>query len=229
METNAQEGGRYPDRLTLPIQPNIHLLSSSIHPSPLYTPLPDYHRRKKQLDFILCSCSIMLLLYEEVDLWPVFISETLCCCHDTTAQRKPTELFQDVSKTALTFFFFLRLTFTPSTDTTMLTFFFLMFFTLNSYCREKTGKHMFINMLVINVWINTEDWLALKTHSRAAFCRVRIFFMLKKLENNQKTQRKIQKRIEKLIKIIMKQFYLLTVNSSQIWKSNTLTAKWTIS
>lgn len=42
-------------------------------------------------------------------------------------------------KGTLTFFFFLRLTLTPSTDTTMLTFFFLMFFTLNSYC-EKTKK-----------------------------------------------------------------------------------------
>lgn len=47
-------------------------------------------------------------------------------------------------KTSLTFFFFLKLTFTPSTDTTMLTFFFLMFFTLNSYCKEKTNRDVLI-------------------------------------------------------------------------------------
>lgn len=77
------------------------------------------------------------------------------CAVAMTPPHKEIELFQDVSKTSLTFFFFLRLTFTPSTDTTMLTFFFLMFFTLNSYCREKTGKHMLINILV---WIkNTAD------------------------------------------------------------------------
>lgn len=34
-----------------------------------------------------------------------------------------------------TFFFFFRMTFTPSTDTMRLTFFFLMFLALNSYCR----------------------------------------------------------------------------------------------
>lgn len=34
-----------------------------------------------------------------------------------------------------TFFFFFRITFTPSTDTMRLTFFFLMFLALNSYCR----------------------------------------------------------------------------------------------
>lgn len=38
-----------------------------------------------------------------------------------------------------TFFFFFRMTFTPSTDTTRLTFFFLMFLALNSYCRERPG------------------------------------------------------------------------------------------
>lgn len=36
----------------------------------------------------------------------------------------------------ITFFFFRSATFTPSTDTMMLTFFFLIFFTLNSYCKE---------------------------------------------------------------------------------------------
>ena len=42
----------------------------------------------------------------------------------------------------LTFFFFFRITFTPSTETMMLTFFFLMFLALNSYCgREGTEKH----------------------------------------------------------------------------------------
>lgn len=38
---------------------------------------------------------------------------------------------------SLTFFFFFRITFTPSTDTMMLTFFFLMFLALNSYCKER--------------------------------------------------------------------------------------------
>lgn len=41
----------------------------------------------------------------------------------------------------LTFFFFFRITFTPSTETMMLTFFFLMFLALNSYCgREGTER-----------------------------------------------------------------------------------------
>jgi len=41
-----------------------------------------------------------------------------------------------------TFFFFFRMTFTPSTDTMRLTFFFLMFLALNSYCggQKKTPE-----------------------------------------------------------------------------------------
>lgn len=41
---------------------------------------------------------------------------------------------------SLTFFFFFRITFTPSTDTMMLTFFFLMFLALNSYCKGEENK-----------------------------------------------------------------------------------------
>lgn len=40
----------------------------------------------------------------------------------------------------ITFFFFLRTTFTPSTDTMRLTFFFLMFLALNSYCGNRNGE-----------------------------------------------------------------------------------------
>lgn len=153
--------GDPPEWLTIPIQPYIHLLHPLlpptshpfIHPSPLYTPLPDYHRRKKQLDFILCSCSIMARLISGPCL------SVRHCVVAMTPPHKENQLnfSRMFKKTSLTFFFFLRLTFTPSTDTTMLTFFFLMFFTLNSYCREKTGKHMLINVLVINVWIKNKD------------------------------------------------------------------------
>lgn len=40
----------------------------------------------------------------------------------------------------LTFFFFFRITLTPSTETIMLTFFFLMFLALNSYCKREENK-----------------------------------------------------------------------------------------
>lgn len=45
-----------------------------------------------------------------------------------------------------TFFFFFRMTFTPSTDTMRFTFFFLMFLALNSYCRrwKKTPELAFL-------------------------------------------------------------------------------------
>lgn len=52
-------------------------------------------------------------------------------------------------KRSLTFFFFLKITFTPSTDTTMWTFFFLMFFTLNSYCTEKTENRVVLKLFVV--------------------------------------------------------------------------------
>lgn len=38
-------------------------------------------------------------------------------------------------------FFFFRITFTPSTETIMLTFFFLMFLALNSYCRRERNSN----------------------------------------------------------------------------------------
>lgn len=46
-----------------------------------------------------------------------------------------------------TFFFFFRMTFTPSTDTMRLTFFFLIFLALNSYCRgwKKTPELAFLH------------------------------------------------------------------------------------
>lgn len=45
-----------------------------------------------------------------------------------------------------TFFFFFRMTFTPSTDTMRFTFFFLIFLALNSYCRrwKKTPELAFL-------------------------------------------------------------------------------------
>lgn len=54
----------------------------------------------------------------------------------------PASLFSRVcGSESLTFFFFFRITFTPSTETIMLTFFFLMFLALNSYCKwEETKK-----------------------------------------------------------------------------------------
>ena len=50
----------------------------------------------------------------------------------------------------LTFFFLRRITLTQSVDTTMLTFFFFMFFSLNSYCGKK-GKVYWQNTAWLDV------------------------------------------------------------------------------
>lgn len=137
VKTKVQGGGWYTWLIDL-LQPYIHLphpilppaSNLFIHPSPLFSP-----EGKTKWRFH-CGCSkygITMLC---------FLGKILSCCFNTTA-KKTNLTFLGLSKKRkkrnwLTFFFFLKLTFTPSTETTMLTFFFLMFFTLNSYCGDKT-------------------------------------------------------------------------------------------
>lgn len=65
-------------------------------------------------------------------------------------------------KTCFTFCFFLSVTLTPSTDTMMPTFFFLMFFALNSYWNTAEQDHPIrMQHTVGMVWWKTE--MALKT------------------------------------------------------------------
>lgn len=65
-------------------------------------------------------------------------SVTIVSSSNTQPRSKPTARalrprVPPLGQRTLTFCFLRRITFTPSTDTTMLTFFFLMFLALNSY------------------------------------------------------------------------------------------------
>lgn len=95
-------------------------------------------KRTWPVDGILCHQDRILIPWPPFSLWP---HKNTWVNSDKGVFHKTKDIIPIKSHfTGLTFFLLRKITLTLSVDTTMLTFFFFIFFSLNSYCK---GKMMF--------------------------------------------------------------------------------------